>query len=177
MYSIKNGVTGEYFCGNKISDYGIKHGYVDYRTLARAFDCVLNNTIYDAAWDCGEWEQLSGFIDNSEQIEELREQIETLEREITFNSSEDSDAAINARIDALNEKIEDLEQEQEYTPEICQFYIVDDNGAEILQEINEIVFYNGALDVYLWGVTHWGTSWDYVLTDIPCNCGFEILDN
>lgn len=131
MYSIKNGVTGEYFCGNKISDYGIEHGYVDYHTLSMAFDCVLNNTIYDAAWDLGDWEQLSGFVDNnSEQI----------------------------------------------APEIFQFYIVDDNGAEILQEINEIVFYNGALDVYLWGVTHWGTSWDYVLTDIPCNCGYGILD-
>lgn len=132
MYSVKNGVTGEYFYGNKISDYGIKHGYVDYRTLAKAFNCVLNNSIYAAAWELGGWEQLSGFIDN---------------------------------------------QEQEYTPEIFQFYIVDDNGAEILQEINEIVFYNSALDVYLWGVTHWGTSWDYVLTDIPCNCGYGILDN
>lgn len=176
MYSIKNGVTGEYFCGNKISDYGIENGRVDYGTLAKAFNHVLNNTIYNAAWDVDEWEQVSGLVDNSEQIEELREQIETLECEITFNSSEDSDAAINARIDALNEKIDDLEWEQEYTPEIFQFYIVDDNGAEILQEINEIVFYNSALDVYLWGVTHWGTSWDYVLTDIPCNCGYEILD-
>ena len=132
MYSIKNGVTGEYFCGNKISDYGIENGYVDYRTLSRAFDCVLNNTIYNAAWDIDEWEQLSGFIDNSE---------------------------------------------QNYTPEIFQSYIVSDNGADLLQEINEIVFYNSALDVYLWGVTHWGTSWDYVLTNIPCNCGYEILDN
>lgn len=177
MYSIKNGVTGEYFFGNKISSYGIENGRVDYGTLAKAFNHVLNNFIYGAAWDFDEWEQLSGFVDNSEQIDELREQIETLECETTFNSSEDEDAAINARIDALNEKIDDLEQEQEYVPEIFQFYIIDDNGAEILQEINEIVFYNDALNVYLWGVTHWGTSWDYVLTDIPCNCGYEILDN
>lgn len=177
MYSIKNGVTGEYFFGNKISNYGIENGRVDYGTLAKAFNHVLNNFIYSAALDFDEWEQCSGFVDNSEQIEELREQIETLECEITFNSSEDSDAAISARIDALNEKIDDLEQEQEYEPEILQFYIVDDNGAEILQDINEIVFYNSAIDVYLWGVTHWGTSWDYVLTDIPCNCGYEILNN
>lgn len=33
---------------------------------------------------------------------------------------------------------------------------------------NEIVYYNETLDLYVWGVTHWGTSWDYVLTDIPC---------
>ena len=139
MYSIKNGVTGEYFFGNKISDYGIEHGRVDYRTLAKAFNCVLNNTIYGAAWDLDDWEQISGFD----------------------NDTEDSD-----------------DEYTEYEPaEIFQFYIVDDNGAEILQEIDEIVFYNSALDVYLWGVTHWGTSWDYVLTDIPCNCGYGILDN
>lgn len=137
MYSIKNGVTGEYFYGNKISNYGIENGRVDYGTLAKAFNCVLNNTIYNAAWDIDEWEQLSGFSDDLE------------ENENGYS---------------------------EYEPEIFQFYIVDDNGAEILQEINENVFYNSALDVYLWGVTHWGTSWDYVLTDIPCNCGYEILD-
>lgn len=22
------------------------------------------------------------------------------------------------------------------------------------------------MDIYLWGITHFGTSWDYVLTDI-----------
>lgn len=39
-------------------------------------------------------------------------------------------------------------------------------GAEILQRAEEIVYYNETLDIYLWGVTHWGTSWDYVLTNI-----------
>ena len=35
-----------------------------------------------------------------------------------------------------------------------------------MRETNEIVFYSEDLDMYLWGVTHYGTSWDYVLTDI-----------
>lgn len=40
-------------------------------------------------------------------------------------------------------------------------------GARLLQqETNEIVYYNETLDMYLWGVTHYGTSWDYVLTSI-----------
>lgn len=42
-------------------------------------------------------------------------------------------------------------------PEVFQWYIVSDQGAEILQEINEIVYYNQEIDVYLWGVTHYGT--------------------
>ena len=34
-----------YFYGNKISDYGLKNGYVDYATLSKAFDAVLVNDI------------------------------------------------------------------------------------------------------------------------------------
>ena len=67
-----------YFYGNKVSEYGIKNGYVDYATLAKAFDAVLNNGIMEATADIGYWEQVSGMIDNSEEIEEIREQIEEL---------------------------------------------------------------------------------------------------
>lgn len=50
--------------------------------------------------------------------------------------------------------------------EIFQYYIVSDNALHILEEADEIVFYIPDLDVYVWGVTHYGTSWDYVLTNI-----------
>ena len=110
----------EYFYGNKISDYGLKNGYVDYRTLAKAFDAVLNNYIFEAV-GFEDWELESGC---------------------------------------------DYDEETESYNDIFQYYIVDDNGAEILKEAGEIVYYNEKLDMYLWGVTHYGTSWDYVLTDI-----------
>ena len=72
---------------------------------------------------------------------------------------------VNGIIDN-SEEIEEL-QEEENGGEIFQYYILDDNGASILQEYtNEIVFYNDQLGLYIWGVTHYGTSWDYVLTDI-----------
>lgn len=32
-----------WFYGNKVSEYGEEHGYVDYSTLAKSFDCVLAN--------------------------------------------------------------------------------------------------------------------------------------
>lgn len=32
-----------WFYGNKISDHGIEHGYVDYATLAKSFNLILNN--------------------------------------------------------------------------------------------------------------------------------------
>ena len=58
--------------------------------------------------------------------------------------------------------------------EVFQWFIVSDNGAQMIQDYtDEILYYHEELDIYLWGVTHWGTSWDYVLMDIPCNCGYD----
>ncbi len=149
---------GKSFYGNEISRYGQEHGFVDYGTLAKAFDAILNNDIIPNTYDIGYWEQESGFVDNSEEIDKIREQIEELDEE--ENAEE---------IEELESKIEELEEEQEYQDEVYQYYIVSDNGARILEEFNEIVYYNEKLDMYVWGVTHFGTSWDYVLTDIPCN--------
>lgn len=60
-------------------------------------------------------------------------------------------------------------EENEYGDylEIYQYYIISDHGARMLEEFtNEIVFYHGEIDMYLWGITHFETSWDYVLTDV-----------
>ena len=171
----------DYFYGNKISDYGRANGRVDYATLAKAFDAVLNNDIMSKTLGiCGEWEQESGQIDNSEEIEEIRGQIEELEdRKASLEEIEPEDENqaegiagdiedISEKIRILEDKAEELENEQDEQPEIFQYYIVSDNGAEILKEFGEIVFYNSELDMYIWGVTHYGTSWSYVLTNIPC---------
>lgn len=60
-------------------------------------------------------------------------------------------------------------EENEYGDyyEVYQYYIIDDHGAKFLEDYtDEIVYYHEELDMYLWGITHFGTSWDYVLTDI-----------
>lgn len=176
-------VHGEYFYGNKISEYGIKNGYVDYRTLAESFDAVMSNDIISRTNGIiGYWEQESGFVDNTEKIEELQEKIDSIMYDISEmtdadESFEDSAKHLGmiAEMEELQDKINELEEEQEnsYNAEIYQYFIVDSQGAEILKEINEIVFYNEELDMYVWGVTHYGTSWDYVLTDIKCNVPYE----
>ena len=66
----------KYFYGNEISEYGIEHNRVDYRALAKSFDAVLCNDITklfysDINGEYNEVEQINGFIDNSEIIEEL----------------------------------------------------------------------------------------------------------
>ena len=165
----------DYFYGNKISDYGLENGYVDYATLAKSFDAVLNNEIMRKTWDVGYWEQVSGTVDNSDEIEELEEKLEGMEEKLEEMEEEnetEEEILINeiketkAQIAEVEEQIEELEQEQDYTPEVYQWYIVSDGGAQILEEFGEILYYNEELDLYLWGVTHYGTRWDYVLTDI-----------
>lgn len=152
----------KYYYGNAISDYGLENGYVDYATLSKCFDAVLNNDIMNLTYDIGSWEQISGIIDNTDEIEELEEKRDELEEENENNPSQ----ILENEINELNDQIEELEREQNDTQEVFQWFIVNDLGAGLLQDINEIVYYNDTLCMYLWGVTHYGTSWDYVLTSI-----------
>ena len=50
---MKNTWRSKHFYGNKISTYGIENKRLDYRTLAQAFDAVLNNNIMDATFAIG----------------------------------------------------------------------------------------------------------------------------
>lgn len=59
--------NSKYFYGNEISEYGLQNGYVDYRTLAKAFDAVLNNEIIPATSEIGFWDivtRIDDFIDD-----------------------------------------------------------------------------------------------------------------
>lgn len=169
----------KYYYGNPISQYGMEYGRVDYATLAKCFGAVLNNDIMSLTYDIGSWEQVSGIIDNSYEIEELEEKNDELEekQEEIENLLEDANDQeknklieqhknLGYEIEKLKQEILDLESEQDEEQEAFQWFIVDDWGARLLQDINEIVYYNETLDMYLWGVTHYGTSWDYVLTNI-----------
>lgn len=253
-----------HFYGQEISRYGRENGFVDYGALARSFDAVLCNGIlgYREAWE--DWEQVRGFVDNSEAIEEAKAELEEVEERLTetkeakakaerdfddlseasenieelleqFDSfeyeaselteklhwnnyetpngddieSDDIEGEID-RIDfwsmreaienhqsvieeqkteaeeafeALEEEVkeltklkerleaelDDLECEDTTEAEYYQYFIVSDSGAQILEEnTNEALWYNAELDLYVWGVGHFGTAWDYVLTSIPC---------
>lgn len=115
-------VYNDSFYGHKISEYGLQNGYIDYATLAKAFDAVLNNDIIAKTQEIGYWECVNGT---------------------------------------------EYDEETGDYQEIYQYYIISQSGFETLQRFtDEIVFYNEELDMYVWGVTHYGTSWDYVLTDI-----------
>lgn len=100
--------------GEKVSEYGLKNGYLDYYTLSKIVgDSILNNTIINQT--PYEWELVNGELYN----------------------------------------------------EVYQDYIISERGYEFLTKwTDEIVMYNEKLNLYIWCIDHFGTSWDYVLTNI-----------
>lgn len=69
-------LAGKYFCGNEISNYGKEHGFLDYNTFSRAFDHVLNNSIFEFGQGIGYgWELVNGLdFDYEEEYEEEEEE-------------------------------------------------------------------------------------------------------
>ena len=65
------------------------------------------------------------------------------------------------------ELINGYEEDEDGWYEVYQYYIISHSGYSFLRDYtDEIVYYHEDLDMYVWGITHFGTSWDYVLTDI-----------
>lgn len=142
-------LSGKYFFENRISDYGILHKRLDYYTLAKAFDAILNNDIMPILSKMGyDFELENGYIGYY------------IDAEDNYYTEE--------------EYCENNITEAEYrNQEVYQYFIISYVGAKILKSYtNELVWYCEKLDMYIWGVTHFGTSWDYILTDIPC-CTME----
>lgn len=173
----KHRLYGTMFEGNEASDYAKKNGRLDFRTLAKAFDAVMNNGIISHTDGViGYWEQIGGYIDNSEAIYDLTEKANEIRDDLSDMLDDDKEntaeyMTLQQELEDIEYEIGELEDEQNYQSEIFQFYIISDYGAGILETwTDEIVFYNEELDMYVWGVTHYGTSWDYVLTEIELNC-------
>jgi len=106
--------------GLKVSEYGLKNGYLDYYTLSKIIgDGVLNNNIVECA-GFENWELVSGYEGNEDEWYD-----------------------------------------------VYQYYIISTFGYQFLSDYtDELVYYNEELDMYVWGITHFGTAWDYVLTDV-----------
>lgn len=177
----RNKLYGTTFCGDEASDYAKEQGYLDYATFAKAFDAVLNNSIMENTCEIGFWEQENGIIDNSEEVDALKEEIADIENRLEFLTDEEIEEAqkLQEEINSIQEQIEELEEEQErsYNQEIFQYYIVSDQGAEMIKQYTEDpLFYNETLDMYVWGITHYGTAWGYVLTDVKLNCKEEAFE-
>lgn len=112
---------------------------VSYAELARRVgDCVLNNTIRNSEEFMDSFEVMNGKTD------------------YCYTHETEEECEKNDHIDCNHEYYD-----------IYQDYIITQGGAEYLERnTNEIVFYSEKLDMYIWGITHFGTSWSGVFTDI-----------
>ena len=131
---------GKTLYGKEISGYGLDNGYVDYKCLSDIVgNHILNNDIIK--YEVDNWELINS--------SDIRYYNTVTNEYIEYDDIENWDDIEESYID------------------IFQYYIIDNWGVEILSNYtDEIIFYNDKLDMYLWGITHYGTSWDYVLTDI-----------
>lgn len=48
-----------------------------------------------------------------------------------------------------------------WNDEIYQLYIIQDPEF-LIEHFDELVFYDSDLDLYVWGITHYGTPWSSV---------------
>lgn len=159
--------TQKFYYGNPVSDYGMEHNRVDYETFAKAFNhvyCDFEALSKAAGYDfepvggSDYYYELDGETYTPEEMETKKEELEAHLQEL----EEMEDAS--EEISSVENDLEELQDEKYY--DIFQYYIVPENAVEILEENNEIVLYSDTLNLYVWGVTHYGTAWSYVLTDI-----------
>lgn len=109
----------------------------------------------------------------SSRIEELENTIDELENIVCVCGAYSADEEINIlrdELEGIEDTISDIEDEIENaTPgEVFQYFLIDERGLELAQEFlpEYPIWHNTTLDLYILGVTHFGTSWDYVLTNV-----------
>jgi len=77
--------------------------------------------------------------------------------ETLFDHTENGDMAV----------LDDNGEPTEVYHEIYQYYAITEGGADYLKRnTSEIVFYSEKLNLYIWGITHFGTSWDGVEVEV-----------
>ena len=128
---------------NLLNDYERERGYVSWSTMmtARKTDLVLFNELV----------KLDSFYDMQPFCEDLLQ-----EKYDSYLSELDPD----------ERELEDIYDYQLDHLDAFQYYAISLPTARILTDFNIITFYNDELDLYILPVNHYGTGWDYVLTDI-----------
>lgn len=135
----------------KMGNYEKEKGYASYRTIVERFigDIVLCNNIINIDENVGFFESNIKYY--NEKGEEITED-EYLE--------------------------DDNAYAQEDTPEFYQYYLcnVGQWEKEQLQKMGIYLDYSDVLDCDVLCVDHYGTSWDYVLTDVKLFDTYEELE-
>ena len=136
------------FNNEELAKREIESGYLSYRTLAeRVGDMVLCNSMKSRLYSTME-------LEHGEMYNYYNEEGESITYDEYVVLEEQGENVHEGHID------------------FYQWYIISGSGASFLEHCNEnygaceTVFYDEELDVYVWAIDHWGTSWDYVFTNI-----------
>lgn len=128
---------------DKMGDYEKEHGYASYRTIVERYigDILLCNDIIKVD---------ESVYDNM-----------ILENETKYYNENDEEITEDEYYDDDNAYCENN------TPEIYQYYLCDVSAdyKEELKEYGLIFSYSDKLELDVLCVDHYGTSWDYILTD------------
>lgn len=135
-------VYGGKVYGVEVSNYGLSKGYLDYQTLAGIVGDMILNNTLMT-------------------LEDFYWELETGQDQYGYDID-------GNECDPCSDECYGVD-----IIEVYQTYIISEYGYKFLRDhTDEIVYYCEELDIYLWGITHYGTSWDYVLTNIE----LEIAD-
>jgi len=64
-------------------------------------------------------------------------------------------------------KDDETGEDTEDFKEVYQMFAVNESGADyLIANTDELVYYNSELDTYFWAITHFGTPWSDVYTEI-----------
>lgn len=173
--------TRKYYEGREVNSFGAKNHRVDLATFGDVMGGVLNNSIMNKTTELGfTWDLVNGSLytyhdargneyDEAEAQNRIDE-LDTLIDEATSDFDDYDDEDVSEEVKEWKTDIEYLEN-PDGEKEIYQYFIISDKAAEILMRDSEsqILFYNSDLDMYIWGVTTYGTSWKMLLTDISLN--------
>lgn len=134
-----------FYYGVEASEYGKESGYVDYGTLQEIVRGIPGTNIVEKTEGViGNWELISGDM---------------------FYYSDG--IRTYTRKEAMERKDEYLKEDGEARI-ISQYLIISESKARFLmQESDELIFYNDELNMYVWGITFCGMLWTGVLTHIP----------
>ena len=136
----------------KMGEYEKEQGRASYRTIIERYaeDIVLCNNIVDI--DESVWGNLEGGY-----------------------WYEDEDGNERTKEDYYNDESGTIEQ---HYSDIYQWYLcnLSEFEKEQLQKAGVILSYSDMLDLDIICVDHWGTSWDYVLTNVPLFDTWEELE-
>lgn len=149
--------------GQDLNEEEVKTQTISYLTLANSFQNIMcNNIINDEYF-------------REELINELYSHYENITKEYTteelFEECEcygiiDEGTTLADFKENEEENKRELIEEYARNYEAFQFYIVDDGARKWIEAFtDDLVVYSEALELDIWCITHFGTSWSIVPTD------------